>query len=787
MRQWLLGWGLVMMTCMSALASHIMGGYMVLTPSAREGDFWFSLYLLYDDNGSPIDNQVTVSVFKKSDHSRIADFTIRLTEARNVPFANARCATMPLLQTKVAQYSANISLPATTYNDPAGYYIAWEQCCRSGNVVNLVRNTGLVFYAEIPQSSLKNHSPIFADASPKYACRGQRYELNLGALDNDKDELKYSLATPLAGFADASTPSPLRPRSGPYPRARWTAGYDSTRIAGALATIDAKTGRFVLTPTQLGRYAFSVLCEEYRGTQKIGEVRYDFEVLVIDCISEVIPAARAEIKTATPSVTFGALPSGHVNSVQLCTNDSLVLKANDENPQWSYQWQRNGTYITGANQVALSIKQQGDYTLVKKLKQGCNASDSVFATTKVTFKSGASAKITASKRLPLCEGDSVNLSVSVASTTTVNWSFNNTPLNQGGNVLANIKFPGLYQVVISDVITQCSAKDSLIVKVVASPNAMVMAVGSTNFCSNDSTKLITTKQANYDYVWYVNDVPTIGGFGAEYFPSQSGRYDVVVTDTTTGCATRSGTIGIVFRKSPVIVFDSIPSLCGTGVQAVMLSATPRGGTFSGRGVIAGRFVSQNFPAGSYPVTYTYTSAEGCSAKMTRNAVVMPPPKVFYPDFVRVFKGESVEIKTSIPAEATVRWFPSASLDDATSPRPQATPDRTTTYTLTVTTPEGCTVTGEVIVEVIELIVPNGFTPNADGANDTWEISGIDKYPNCTIEVLNRWGMVVFSSKGYQQPWDGTWKNEEVPVGTYYYQIYLREIEYKLTGSLSVIR
>nr|MCU0340952.1 gliding motility-associated C-terminal domain-containing protein [Spirosomataceae bacterium] len=111
---------------------------------------------------------------------------------------------------------------------------------------------------------------------------------------------------------------------------------------------------------------------------------------------------------------------------------------------------------------------------------------------------------------------------------------------------------------------------------------------------------------------------------------------------------------------------------------------------------------------------------------------MPPPKVSSPAQLTVFKGESIEIKTGIPTDATVRWFPSAGLDDATAPRPQASPDRTTIYTLTVTTREGCVVEADVTVEVIELKIPNGFTPNADGANDTWEIEGIQKYPNCTI-------------------------------------------------------
>ncbi|MFN4147900.1 MAG: gliding motility-associated C-terminal domain-containing protein, partial [Runella sp.] len=111
----------------------------------------------------------------------------------------------------------------------------------------------------------------------------------------------------------------------------------------------------------------------------------------------------------------------------------------------------------------------------------------------------------------------------------------------------------------------------------------------------------------------------------------------------------------------------------------------------------------------------------------------------------------------------------------------------TTYYATLISAQGCVAEGEVTVVVINLDIPNGFTPNHDGANETWEISGIFEYPNCVVEVFNRWGNLVFSSKGYETPWDGTWNDQPVPVGAYYYQIYLREVEFKLTGTLNIIR
>ncbi|GGG29350.1 hypothetical protein GCM10011323_36000 [Pontibacter amylolyticus] len=68
----------------------------------------------------------------------------------------------------------------------------------------------------------------------------------------------------------------------------------------------------------------------------------------------------------------------------------------------------------------------------------------------------------------------------------------------------------------------------------------------------------------------------------------------------------------------------------------------------------------------------------------------------------------------------------------------------------------------------ELDIPNGFTPNGDGINDTWVIRNLpETYPNCRVTVYNRWGSPVFESKGYGNEWDGTNKGKRLPDGTYY--------------------
>ncbi|AMO20791.1 T9SS type B sorting domain-containing protein [Flavobacterium columnare] len=78
----------------------------------------------------------------------------------------------------------------------------------------------------------------------------------------------------------------------------------------------------------------------------------------------------------------------------------------------------------------------------------------------------------------------------------------------------------------------------------------------------------------------------------------------------------------------------------------------------------------------------------------------------------------------------------------------------------------------------EVVVYNHMTPNGDGDNDVFFIDGVDKFPNNSVEVYNRWGVLVYEAKGYNNN-DRAFRGissgrvtikqlEELPEGTYYY-------------------
>jgi gliding motility-associated-like protein len=88
---------------------------------------------------------------------------------------------------------------------------------------------------------------------------------------------------------------------------------------------------------------------------------------------------------------------------------------------------------------------------------------------------------------------------------------------------------------------------------------------------------------------------------------------------------------------------------------------------------------------------------------------------------------------------------------------------------------------------ISIAISNTFTPNGDGLNDTWAIKNIDGFPNSVVQIYSRYGIPVFYSMSYAVPWDGKLNDVDLPVGTYYYVIDLKNGDTPTTGWVAIIR
>jgi len=113
-----------------------------------------------------------------------------------------------------------------------------------------------------------------------------------------------------------------------------------------------------------------------------------------------------------------------------------------------------------------------------------------------------------------------------------------------------------------------------------------------------------------------------------------------------------------------------------------------------------------------------------------------------------------------------------------------------TYTVTVTNEFGCSEEGSIFVKEPEAIkLPNTFSPNGDGYNDFYVITGIQGYPDSQLDIFNRWGNLVYSKKGYTNDWNGLSNNgNELPDGTYFIVVDLNmEGKENVKGSIDIKR
>lgn len=194
--------------------------------------------------------------------------------------------------------------------------------------------------------------------------------------------------------------------------------------------------------------------------------------------------------------------------------------------------------------------------------------------------------------------------------------------------------------------------------------------------------------------------------------------------------------------------------------------------------------------GTFNVSYYHIDNNGCRSNIKSKLVkVNSYPVIDAGANLWVLQGGTIQLQaTASGNNLSYKWTPSLYLDYDTLLNPMSTPLADQKYTLTVTGTGGCAISDTMRVLLLRTpIIPNAFSPNGDGINDKWEITYLDNYVGCTVDVFNRNGSTVFSSIGYSKMWDGTYNGKPLPVGVYYYVINPKNGHKIMTGSLTILR
>jgi gliding motility-associated-like protein len=252
----------------------------------------------------------------------------------------------------------------------------------------------------------------------------------------------------------------------------------------------------------------------------------------------------------------------------------------------------------------------------------------------------------------------------------------------------------------------------------------------------------------------------------------------------------------VVNLNPVTSFAALTSVCTDQAPFIITNGSESSGIagtwkYEGRGITNpnGSFNPTVAGTGSHNISYIYTSSKGCSDTSTAiqnvfNFVTADAGPTRY----SINGGFTRILGSSNQSGVTALWSPALGLSNPNVIQPLANPGKEQLYQLTVTSKDGCKASDTVTVRVIDkLFIPNAFSPNGDGINDTWIIRYLDSSPDAVIQIFDRYGKMILNQTGYNTPWDGTYRGVPLPVGVYYYVLDLRNGGTISTGSVTLIR
>ena len=446
---------------------------------------------------------------------------------------------------------------------------------------------------------------------------------------------------------------------------------------------------------------------------------------------------------------------------------------------------------------------------------GC--ADSVSTTIKVLDT--ASAKFIFS--LPLCEKNTITFidqsspAVGVAlSSTTWNFGDNSAPetFATGAAVQHNYLSAGNYSVTMFNTsangcLSSISSK-LLTVKPLPKSNFTFPAsvcLPAASVAFNNQSTIADGTQNSFTYLWNFGDpVSGVSNNSTAKNPSHtyaaSGPFNVALQVTSAAGCIHDTVINLnnIHPQLRANFIFSAPSICLADNISFTDKSTGADGTVSswhwsfGDGDTA---LQQNpshlyRTAGAFNVKLYIINSIGCNSDtFSKPFTVYPYPTVNAgPDRV-VLEGGSLTLNTTATGtNLNYLWEPATYLNNSKQANPVTTPLLDILYKITVTNPGGCSASDEVFIKILKgPNIPNTFSPNGDGINDKWIIEYLDTYPNCRVKVFTRNGQLVFESRGYKTPWNGTINGKTLPIDTYYYIIEPENGRKPVTGYITIVK
>jgi gliding motility-associated-like protein len=520
-----------------------------------------------------------------------------------------------------------------------------------------------------------------------------------------------------------------------------------------------------------------------------GPGTYNVELVAYDPTGCSQPDSLTIPFTILPPDTVGAQFT--VSQVPDC-DDLIVTTLNASTgpgPQ-TYQWNMgDGTLLTGTN-VTHTYSGAGAYTitLIANDPNTCNLADT------------AAVQVTVDPTVPVVAGftvdqvfDCAQLVATTTNTSTgsfmgFSWDMGDgTPLLADTNVTHLYATPGTYTVtlVVSDLLG-CSPNDTATATLVVDPLEPVVA--DFTLAQIDDCTLMLVEAVNQStgdsvsYSWNMGDGTILNTTDVSHTYTTPGIYNVTLTVTDLGCGQNDqmsmqvnviNTIPVAIATTGVICPGEVATLDGTSSQG---GATYLWSTGQPMPVI------QVWDPGQYVLTVSTANCTG-----TDTVDVVEAPELELSSRFSACPDERLVLTVPIDGQSYA-WSTGGTARDENVVGPG-------TYVFTVVSQQGCTYVDTITVDPLDgdarIFAPNAFTPDGDGINDVWTVTGYGEQ-EVELMVFNRWGERIFTANNLMTPWDGTYNGQPVKQDVYVYVMKYnaqcqQEVFTTARGHVSVLR
>jgi len=400
----------------------------------------------------------------------------------------------------------------------------------------------------------------------------------------------------------------------------------------------------------------------------------------------------------------------------------------------------------------------------------------------------------------LCIGNNRNFIVPNNPTSAYNWQVSDPNLatidsgNGTHHILIDLNNIGVFKLLVEEIDANgCKGYDSILVQIHDLPQPNIFASGPISFCEGDSV-LLQVDSVYSAFLWNNNSTSIY------IYADTTDDYSVIVTDTN-GCENTSNIISIDVHPNPEADFI-VDGIC-VNMPSMLVSTS----TISADNIVSSIWHFENGDiVNGDSLLYTYTLAGDYFAELfvtTNYACVDSILKFYtiYNNHIASFEYNPFTVSTLQPEMNFITNTPNYSsllwdFDDSAYsvlPNPVHEFEVSGTYDVWLTIVDSNQCVDSVVHTIIMhydfvLYMPNSFTPNNDGMNDTFGPKGIRmlEYKSYEFTVFNKWGEKVFTSDDISDRWDG--RNSQ--NGIYSWRIIIEDELGKTrvkTGEVAVIK